>query len=61
MASLDVSSLLGMLSGDGVSALGKSADAKKSQVSSVLDSAPPLAAYRHEEQRLHKGRRIFSE
>ena len=42
MASLDVSSLLGMLSGDGVSALGKSADAKKSQVSSVLDSALPL-------------------
>ena len=42
MASFDVSSLLGMLSGDGVSALGKSADAKKSQVSSVLDSALPL-------------------
>lgn len=42
MASLDVSSLLGMLSGDGVSALGKSADTKKSQVSSVLDSALPL-------------------
>lgn len=42
MANLDISSLMGMLSGDGISALGKSADAKSSQVSGVLDSALPL-------------------
>lgn len=42
MANLDISSLIGMLSGDGISALGKSADAKSSQVSGVLDSALPL-------------------
>lgn len=42
MANLDISSLMGMLSGDGISALGKSADVKKSQVSGVLDSALPL-------------------
>ena len=59
MASLDVSSLLGMLSGDGVSALGKSADAKKKPGFQRVGFRAPLAAYRHEEQRLHKGRRIF--
>ena len=42
MANLDISSLMGMLSGGGISALGKSADAKSSQVSGVLDSALPL-------------------